>query len=50
MFKGQKTYIMAVVAVIGAVAGYLVGDLSLVDAAQLAVTAVLGATIRHGIG
>mgnify|MGYP003534242886 CR=1 FL=1 len=50
MFKGQKTYIMAVVAVIGVVAGYLVGDLSLVDAAQLAVTAVLGATIRHGIG
>lgn len=50
MFKGQKTYIMAVVAVIGAVAGYLVGDLSLVDAAQLVVTAVLGATIRHGIG
>lgn len=50
MFKGQKTYIMAAVAVIGAVAGYLVGDLSLVDAAQLVVTAVLGVTIRHGIG
>ena len=50
MFKGYKTYITAAVAVITAVAGYLVGDISVAEAAQLVLTAVLGATIRHGIG
>ena len=49
MFKGQKTYITAAVAVIGAIAAYLTGDASLVETAQLVVTAVLGATIRHGV-
>jgi phage-related holin len=48
MFKGYKTYIMAGVAVIGAVAAYLVGDLALSDAVQLVITAVLGATVRAG--
>jgi len=50
MFKGYKTYITTAVAVITAVAGYLVGDISVAEAAQLVLTAVLGATIRHGIG
>lgn len=50
MFKGKKTYIVAAVTVIGAVASYLVGDASLTDALQLIVPAVLGATIRHGVG
>jgi len=50
MFKGKKTYIVAAVSVISAVASYLVGDLALADAAQLVLTAVLGATIRHGVG
>lgn len=49
MFKGYKTYIVAAVAVIGAVAGFLVGDLAMADAIQLVVTAVLGATIRSGV-
>jgi phage-related holin len=49
MLKGYKTYIVAAVAVIGAVAGFLVGDLSMADAIQLVVTAVLGATIRSGV-
>lgn len=49
MLKGYKTYIMAGVAVIGAVAAYLVGDLSIADTAQTVLTAILGATIRHGI-
>lgn len=49
MFSGYKTYIVAAVAVIGAVAAYLVGDASLADTIQVVVTAVLGATIRNGI-
>lgn len=49
MLSGYKTYITAAVAVIGAVAAYLVGDMALSDAVQLVVTAVLGATIRNGI-
>lgn len=49
-FKGKKTYITAAVAVIGAVASYLVGDLALADASQIILTAVLGATVRAGVG
>ena len=49
MLKGYKTYIVAAVAVIGAIASYLVGDLAMADAAQLALTAVLGATVRNAI-
>lgn len=49
MLKGYKTYITAAVAVIGAIAAYLVGDIAVADAAQLILTAILGATVRHGI-
>ena len=49
MLEGYKTYIVAGLAVLGAVAGYLVGDMSLSDAVQVIVTAVLGATLRDGI-
>jgi len=49
MLKGYKTYIVAGLALLGAVAGYLTGDLSLADAAQAGLTAVLGATIRSGV-
>ena len=49
MFKGYKTYIVAAVAVISAIASYLVGDLNISDTAQLVLTAVLGATVRNGI-
>lgn len=49
MFKGQKTYITAALAVIGAIAAYLVGDASAIEAAQLVVTALLGAFVRHGV-
>jgi hypothetical protein len=48
--KGKKTYITAFVAIVGAVASYLVGDVQLADASQLVLTAVLGATVRAGIG
>lgn len=49
MFSGYKTYIVAALAVIGAAAGYLDGDLTLAAAGQAALTALLGMTIRHGI-
>lgn len=49
MFAGKKTYIMAAVAVIGAVAAYLVGDATLVEAGQTIVTALLAAFVRNGI-
>lgn len=49
MFKGYKTYILAGVTAIGAIAGYLVGDVSLQATIQLVVTAAMGAFIRDGI-
>lgn len=49
MLKGYKTYITALVAIISTVAAYLVGDIGIADAAQLVLTAVLGATVRSGI-
>jgi hypothetical protein len=49
MLKGYKTYITAGVAVISAVAAYLVGDVNLADTAQIVLTSILGVTIRSGI-
>jgi len=49
MLKGYKTYIVGGVAIISAVATYLVGDANLADTAQIVITAILGMTIRHGI-
>lgn len=48
-FKGKKTYILAAITALTAVGGYLTGDLSLADAAQMAITAALGTTIRNGM-
>lgn len=47
--KGYKTYIVAGLTIVGAIAGYLIGDTSLTDALQVIVPAVLGITIRNGI-
>lgn len=49
MLSGYKTYIVAGVAILTAIAAYLVGDLSISDTAQTVLTAVLGATIRAGV-
>jgi SOS-response transcriptional repressor LexA len=49
MFKGKKTYIVAVAGVVMAVAGYFHGDFSAVEAGQTAMTAIIGATLRHAI-
>lgn len=49
ILKGYKTYIAGTISVLGFVAGYLVGDVALADAAQGIVTAVLAMTVRNGI-
>lgn len=47
--RGKKTYLTALVSVLSAIAAYLVGDLSIPEAAQIVLTAVLGATLRSGM-
>ena len=49
MLSGYKTYIAAVVAVVGAVGAYLSGDMSIADAAQIVVTALIGVFVRNGV-
>lgn len=49
MLAGYKTYITAGVAVISAVAAYLVGEADLMQTGQLVFTALIGAFVRHGI-
>ena len=49
MFAGYKTYIVAGITVISTIGTYLVGDMTLGDAIQLVVTAVIGVTLRAGI-
>lgn len=49
ILKGKKTYVVALLAVIGAVAAYLTGDLGAADAIQTGLTAVLAATVRNAI-
>jgi hypothetical protein len=49
MLKGYKTYIIAGVTVVGAIANYLIGDASLANTVQLCVTAILAVTLRHGM-
>lgn len=49
MFAGYKTYITAGVAIIGAVAAFLVGDADAMQTANLVVTALLAAFVRNGI-
>ena len=49
MLSGYKTYILAGVTVIGATASFLVGDISLIQALNLAIPAVTGAFVRNGI-
>ena len=47
--SGYKTYIVAGLAILGAVASYLDGDIGKVAAGQAILTAVLGITLRQGI-
>ncbi len=47
--QGKKTYLTAVASVVGALAAYASGEASLIDAAQVAVTGLVGAFVRKGI-
>jgi hypothetical protein len=47
--KGYKTYVVATVAIIGAFAGYLTGDLTTFQAAQTIGGALLAATLRNAL-
>ncbi len=49
MLKGYKTYIVGGLAVLGAIGSYLTGDATLAQSVQVAVTAILAMTVRHGI-
>jgi hypothetical protein len=49
MLKGYKTYITAIIAVVGALGAFLTGEMQLADAAQIIVTALIGAFVRNGI-
>ncbi len=49
ILSGKKTYLVALGGVLTAVGGVLTGTLGLAEAIQLAVTSLLGATLRSGI-
>lgn len=49
MLKGYKTYVLGGVAILGAAASYLVGDASLNEAINLAVTAAMAMFVRSGV-
>jgi hypothetical protein len=49
MLRGYKTYIVAVVAIIGAIGGWLTADVTLTDAIQIIVPAAVGMFVRSGI-
>jgi hypothetical protein len=47
--KGKKTYLTASIAVLSTVLAWAVGEVEIVEASQLVLTAILGVTIRSGI-
>lgn len=49
MFKGQRTYVMAGLGVLTAVASYLVGDADLLTALNAAFTAAAVAFLRKAV-
>ena len=49
MLSGYKSYIVGAVAIIGAIASYLVGDATIPQSVQLVVTALMGMTVRHAV-
>lgn len=49
MLSGYKTYITAALAILGALGGWLDGDLTVTAALDIALPALLAMTLRHGI-
>ncbi len=49
MLNGYKTYVVGVLTALGALGGWLSGDVTPVAALNLAVPAILAMTVRHGV-
>lgn len=49
MLQGKKTYVVGVMTILGYIASYLVGDVSLTTILEPCITAILAMTIRNGI-
>lgn len=49
MLAGYKTYVTGALAVLGAVGGYLTGEIELAAAVQLVVTSLLAMFVRAGV-
>ena len=49
ILQGKKTYVAGIIGILGAIAGYLTGDIDMAQTGQLLLTAILGMTIRHGV-
>jgi hypothetical protein len=49
MLNGYKTYITGAVTLLGALGGFLTGNLTPLDAIDLAIPAILAMTVRNGI-
>ena len=49
MLSGYKTYIVGTLAVLGAVGGWLDGDLTILAALNLPIPSLLAMTVRSGI-
>lgn len=49
VLQGKKTYVAAIISVVGAVCAYLTGDATGMQAFQLVMSAVLAAGVRSGI-
>lgn len=46
---GYKTYITAILSIIGTILGMVYGDISIVDGLQIIVPAILAAFVRHAV-
>lgn len=49
MLSGYKTYIAGALTILGALGGFLTGNLSPDAALNLAIPAILAMTVRHGV-
>jgi hypothetical protein len=49
MFSGYKTYIAGALTILGALGGFLTGNLAPDQAINLVVPAILAMTVRHGV-
>ena len=49
MLNGYKTYIVGALAILGALGGWLDGDLTPLAALNLALPALLSMSVRHGL-